>query len=145
VTRGYLAVVAIRSVRTEMNDGGPRSRWSSRDGRRSACVAHVTIGASPGSTSFAMAPPKGAAVIVVGETTLALPLEGVIDMGAERRRLAKEIAEAEGDAAKMDAKLANPQFVARAKPEAVEETRERKSDLEARARRLKAALVRIEG
>jgi valyl-tRNA synthetase len=94
--------------------------------------------------SFAKAPPKGAALLVVGETTLALPLEGVIDMGAERRRLAKEIAEAEGDAAKMDAKLANPQFVARAKPEAVEETRERKSDLEARARRLKAALARIE-
>ena len=44
----------------------------------------------------------------------------------------------------MDAKLANPQFVTRAKPEAVEETRERKSDLEARARRLKAALARIE-
>ena len=66
-------------------------------------------------------------------------------MGAERRRLAKEIAEAEGDAAKMDAKLANPQFVARAKPEAVEETRERKAGLEMRARRLKAALARIDG
>ena len=37
--------------------------------------------------SFAKAPPKGSAQIVLGETTAALPLAGVIDMGAERTRL----------------------------------------------------------
>jgi valyl-tRNA synthetase len=144
-------VSEIRSVRTEMNVPAgakiPLVVAGADKALRARAQAHeetIKRLARLDAMSFAKAPPKGAALLVVGETTLALPLEGVIDMGAERRRLAKEIAEAEGDAAKMDAKLANPQFVTRAKPEAVEETRERKSDLEARARRLKAALARIE-
>ena len=41
--------------------------------------------------SFAKAPPKGSAQIVLGETTAALPLAGVIDMAAERARLEREI------------------------------------------------------
>ena len=55
--------------------------------------------------SFAKAPPKGSAQIVLGETTAALPLAGVIDMAAERARLAREIEKARAEIGKVDAKL----------------------------------------
>jgi valyl-tRNA synthetase len=80
----------------------------------------------------------------MGATTAALPLEGIIDMAAEHSRLAREIDRAEADLAKMDAKLSNPNFIAKAKEEAVEEARERKADLEALVKRLQGALQRIE-
>ena len=88
--------------------------------------------------------PKSSAIVVVGETTAALPLEGIIDMGAEKARLQKEIAAAQSDLAKMDAKLSNPAFVEKAKPEAVEEARTRKAELEAGIRKWSAALARLE-
>ena len=93
--------------------------------------------------SFPKTPPKGAALIVVGDTTAALPLGGVIDMGTEMKRLGREIDKAEGDLKKMDAKLANPQFLAKAKAVAVEETRERKGELEGTIKRLTAAVQRL--
>jgi valyl-tRNA synthetase len=93
---------------------------------------------------FADIAPKGAALIVAGETTAALPLAGIIDMAAEKRRLAKEIEKADGDLKKMDAKLSNPQFLERAKEEAIEEAKERKAELEAEIKRFSAALKRLE-
>jgi valyl-tRNA synthetase len=92
---------------------------------------------------FVKTAPKGAALIVAGETTAALPLAGIIDMAAEKRRLAKEIEKAEGDLKKMDAKLSNPQFMERAKEEAIEEAKERKAELEAEIKRFSAALKRL--
>jgi valyl-tRNA synthetase len=74
-----------------------------------------------------------------------LPLEGVIDLGAERTRLAKARAAAQAEAQKIAAKLANADFVARAKEEVVEENRERLADAEAEIARLGAALARIGG
>ena len=94
--------------------------------------------------SFAKAPPKGSAQIVLGETMAALPLAGVIDMGAERARLTREIDKAQGEIHKVDAKLANESFVAKAPPEVVEENRERKADFEATIAKLQAALKRVE-
>ncbi|MFA7308169.1 MAG: valine--tRNA ligase [Hyphomicrobium sp.] len=93
---------------------------------------------------FADMAPKGAALIVAGETTAALPLAGIIDMAAEKRRLAKEIEKADSDLKKMDAKLSNPQFMERAKEEAIEEAKERKAELEAEIKRFSAALKRLE-
>ena len=95
------------------------------------------------SIDFAQTAPKGAALIVAGDTTAALPLAGVIDMDAERRRLAKEIESAKSDLSKMDAKLSNPQFMERAKEEAIEETKERKATLEAEIARFSSALKRL--
>ncbi len=51
-------------------------------------------------------------ILVVGDTTAALPLAGVIDMAEELKRLQREIEKAEDDLGKMDAKLANSKFVA---------------------------------
>jgi len=94
--------------------------------------------------TFPKAAPKGAAVIVIGDTSAALPLAGIIDTGAEMKRLGREIEKAQGDLDKMDAKLSNPQFLAKAKEEAVEEARERKAELEEALKRLRAAVKRLE-
>jgi len=72
-----------------------------------------------------------------------LPLSGVVDLAAERARLAKEHAKVEAEARKIAQKLANPDFTSRAKEEVVEETRERLSTAEAEAARLAAAISRI--
>jgi valyl-tRNA synthetase len=81
--------------------------------------------------------------VVVGEATFALPLEGVIDIGAERARLAKGIAAAEKDRDSLAARLANCAFTDRAKPEAVEKARADHAERAAEAERLAAALSRL--
>jgi valyl-tRNA synthetase len=83
-------------------------------------------------------------MIVAGDVSAAIPLEGVIDMDAERKRLAKSIAGHESDIAKMVAKLSNPDFMARAKPDAIEEAEARKAELDSLVAKLKGALTRIE-
>ncbi len=90
-------------------------------------------------------PPRGVAQAVVGEATVMLPLADVIDLGAERARLAKARAAAEAEARKIAAKLGNADFVARAPEEVVEENRERLAEAEAEMARLDAALARIAG
>ncbi len=94
--------------------------------------------------TFEAAAPKGAAQIVVGDTTAALPLAGVIDMSAEAKRLAKEIDKTVSEIKKVTDRLGNPQFMAKAPEDVIDELRERQSDFEARQDKLKAALARVE-
>ena len=89
--------------------------------------------------------PKGAAQAVLDEATLVLPLADVIDLAAERARLAKEIARQADELKRLDAKLANPAFVARAAEEVVEESREKRAAAAEAKARLEAALARIAG
>jgi valyl-tRNA synthetase len=141
----------IRSVRTEMNvpvaaklplalpNAAPVVKERAK--RHEETISRL---ARLDSITFPKATPKGAAVIVVGDATAALPLGGVIDAEAEAKRLGREIEKAESDLGKMDAKLSNPQFMAKAKEEAVEEARERKAELEGAIKRLRAAVRRLE-
>jgi valyl-tRNA synthetase len=87
--------------------------------------------------------PSGSAQAVLGPITVVLPLAGLIDLGAERVRLEKERAKALEEARKVQAKLSNESFVSRAKPEVVEENRERLAGFTAEAARLEAALGRL--
>jgi len=73
-----------------------------------------------------------------------LPLAGVIDMEAERARLNREMAKCAAEIRKIDTKLANASFVAKAPPEVVEENRERRAAFEATEHKLQAALKRVE-
>ncbi|MFZ1960073.1 MAG: valine--tRNA ligase, partial [Methylovirgula sp.] len=95
--------------------------------------------------SFAAEPPPHAAQMVVRGTLAALPLEGIIDFAAEKDRLQKEIDKLTSDAKKIEAKLGNADFVARAPEEVVEENRERFAEMEARRGKLAAALRRLGG
>jgi valyl-tRNA synthetase len=93
--------------------------------------------------SFAPEPPEKSVQIIVRGTVAALPLQGIIDFEAEKIRLAKEIGKLQGDAKKIEAKLGNADFVARAPEEVVEENRERLAEAQARASKLEAALARL--
>jgi valyl-tRNA synthetase len=89
-------------------------------------------------------PPAGAALqLVIDEATFVLPLEGVIDLAAERTRLTKAIEAAAKERDGLAGRLNNPSFVERAKPEAVEKARADHAEKSAEAERLTAALARL--
>jgi valyl-tRNA synthetase len=87
--------------------------------------------------------PRQSAQIVLDEAVVVLPLAGLIDLAAERARLQRERAKAVAEAEKVRGKLDRADFVERAKPEVVEENRERLRTFEAEIVRLDAALQRI--
>jgi valyl-tRNA synthetase len=141
----------VRSVRNEMNvpQGSkiPLALVGAKKLERTRAEAYEDIikrMARIEKLTFPRTAPKGSAQIVIGDTTAALPLAGVIDMAAEQTRLARELDKAEGEIGKIDSKLGNAQFVAKAPPEVVEENRERRAAFEATARKLRAALERVQ-
>ena len=91
----------------------------------------------------APAAPKAALQLVVGEATYALPVGEVIDLEAEGARLRKEIKKLGDEVGKIDAKLGNAAFVAKAPEEVVEEQRERRIQAERTRARLSTALDRL--
>ncbi|MET0273602.1 MAG: valine--tRNA ligase [Phenylobacterium sp.] len=92
---------------------------------------------------FDAAVPEGAIPYVVDGATLALPVAEFIDLAAERARLSKEVATLAADIAKTAGKLNNPDFVARAPEEVVEENRERLAQAQAAKAKLEGALARL--
>lgn len=74
-----------------------------------------------------------------------LPLEGLIDLDAERERLDKELAKADAEFKKVNAKLANENFVTRAPEEVVAEIRERKTHWQERVDELKTMIANLGG
>jgi valyl-tRNA synthetase len=143
-------VNAIRSVRAEMNIApalqiplvlataadktrARAARWADMI-KRLARIADI---------SFADAPPQGAVQLLVRGDIAALPLKGVIDIGAEKSRLEKELAKVAADIARVGAKLGNADFVARAPEEVVEGEREKREEAEARQVKINEALERL--
>jgi len=86
---------------------------------------------------------KSSAQFVVGNTTAAIPLAGIIDFAKERARLEKELKKAQDEIARFDAKLSNEQFVSRAPEEVLTEQREKRADALALAARLTEAVGRL--
>ncbi len=88
--------------------------------------------------------PAGSIQDVVGEATVVLPLADVIDLEQEKARLQKEIGRADGEIAKIDKKLSNRGFLAKAPPDVVEENRERRDEADRARAKLAEALKRLE-
>ena len=140
----------IRAARAELNVApGARLALHVRDAgaetaarleRQAAALERL---ARIASVSHAEAPGGGAAQLVVDEATYVLPLEGVIDLAAERARLEKAAAAAEKEAAGLSGRLSSPGFTEKAKPEAVEKARDDFAARTAEAGRLRAALARL--
>ena len=141
-------VTAIRSLRAEMNitndipvvlvGVSPASearagRWADII-RRLARLSDISLGDSV---------PQGAVQLIVRGEVAALPLKGVIDFSAEKTRLDKELAKAEADIKRVDAKLGNEKFVANAPEEIVEEEKEKREAAVARKARILEALERL--
>ncbi len=83
---------------------------------------------------------KGAIHVVAGEATFVLPIADVIDLAAERSRLSKAIEKADKEANSIIARLGNEAFIAKAKPEVIEENRTKVEDLHGQIMKLTAAL-----
>ena len=143
-------VSAIRTARTELNVppgaklpmvvSGAAEDTHRRLDRQGVALARL---GRVESLSFGEPPAGGAAQIVVDEATFILPLEGVIDIAAEKARLAKALASAEKERDGLGGRLSNASFVEKAKPEAVAKAREDHAEKTAEAERLKAALDRL--
>ncbi len=140
----------IRSVRAEANVPGaaqvelvivgPKAETRAIVGRWDAVLSRQ---ARASSIVFAdVAPPQSAQIVVRGET-VCMPLAGLIDLTAERNRLTKELGRLEGDIAGIERKLSNPDFVAKAPEEIIEENRERVADARARQFKIRDALARL--
>jgi valyl-tRNA synthetase len=140
----------VRSVRAEMNvPAGAKVpcviAGGSAETRRRAKQwdTELTRLARLESISFADEVPEGAAQIVLGEATVALPLAGVIDFEAEKARLAKELEKIAKDIAQIDGRLANEQFVAKAPAHVIEEARDRRAELGERKAKVDEAVERL--
>jgi valyl-tRNA synthetase len=143
-------VSEIRSVRAEMNlPAGAKIAAAivganSETRRRAASWSdEVKRLARLDAIAFEEKVPSSAAQIVLGEATVALPLAGVIDFAAERARLIKELEKIAKDVTAIDARLNNPGFVAKAPEDVLEETRDRKAELEARRAKVNEAMARL--
>ncbi len=88
--------------------------------------------------------PPASAQTVVGETVIALPLDGVIDLDAERDRLAKELKKLDGEIMRLEKKLGNAKFVANAPEEVVAGEKAKLADYTAQKTKVSEALGRLE-
>ncbi len=88
--------------------------------------------------------PKGSITVTVEGGSFGLPLEGVIDIAAERARLEKTSAKAEKELSGIDGQLRNAKFVESAPEEVVSEARERAEVLREEIGRLRAAIGQLE-
>ncbi|WP_106639069.1 valine--tRNA ligase [Allosphingosinicella vermicomposti] len=142
-------VSEIRAARTELNvppgarlpvyARDPSAQTAARLSQQGAVLARLARVDQAGGD----APSGGALQIVVDEATFVLPLGDVVDLEAERARLAKAIAAAEKERDSLAGRLNNPSFVEKAKPEAVEKARADHAEKAAEAERLGAALARL--
>jgi len=143
-------VTAIRSVRAEMNIApatltslvlaGASAETRARLPRWNGVIKRM---ARLSDISFADRAPEGAVQLLVRGEVAALPLKGVIDLAAEKVRLDKEIAKADADIKRVDAKLGNEKFVANAPGEIVEEEKEKREAALARKAKILEALERL--
>jgi len=143
-------ITEIRSVRSDMNVpagavipleiAGASAETQARVDRHRPLIQRL---ARIDGIGFVDAVSTGAIQTVVGEATLGLPLADVIDLAAERARLEKEIAKQAAEIAKIDKKLGNEGFLAKAPEEVVEENRERRAEAEGVRAKLQGALDRL--
>ncbi len=143
-------VSEIRSVRSEMGIApgalvplvlvAPSSATTERAGRWSETLRRL---ARLSGIEAADTPPRQSVQVLVRGETVALPLAGIIDLDVESQRLTKDKGKLDSDIAKIDAKLGNADFLARAPEEVVDEQRERRADAEARRAKIAEALARL--
>jgi valyl-tRNA synthetase len=143
-------ITAIRSLRAEMNVNVPlplilagasdqvwarAQRWSDFLNR----MARISEVRREPSYS------AGTIQLVVRSETIGLSVVGLIDIPAERARLAKEMAKADADIARVDAKLSNEKFVANAPEEIIEGEKEKHEEAVGRKEKIAEALDRLKG
>ncbi|HEX9788982.1 MAG TPA: valine--tRNA ligase, partial [Candidatus Binatia bacterium] len=87
--------------------------------------------------------PKSAATAVVGAMEIYLPLDDLVNLGEERARLSKEVGKIEDELARVQRKLANSDFIAKAKAEVIQKEKDKALQFEEKIRTLKSSLEKI--
>jgi valyl-tRNA synthetase len=137
ITLIQAAISAVRNMRGEMNvpPGTEVPVVIRAEGEPASILArgepHLRSLARIGSCEIARGaekPPHSASAVVEG-IEIFLPLEGLIDLDAERERLEKKRAELEKGLNNVDKKLSNEKFVSRAPADVVEQEKERRERL----------------
>jgi valyl-tRNA synthetase len=143
-------VTEIRSVRAEMNVPagataplvlvGAQGATRERSVRHEAAIKRL---ARVTEISQSENVPKGSAQFVHGDATGCIPLGSLIDLGAERTRLSREMDKIQAELDKINGKLSNERFVANAKEEVVATIRERQIELNNESEKINQALARL--
>jgi valyl-tRNA synthetase len=87
--------------------------------------------------------PKASASAVVDGTEIYVPLVGIIDLDAERKRLEKEIARLQGLIDGIGRKLMNESFIAKAPKEVIEKEREKQNTMTMNKEKLKESVTQL--
>jgi len=101
---------------------------------RLARLTPVTIGEAPAGPAMQ---------VIAGADVFVIPLEGIIDIAAEKARLEKALAASQKEARSLEGRLSNPAFAEKAKPEAVEKARADLAHHQGEVERLTTALARL--
>jgi valyl-tRNA synthetase len=137
----YETVSAGRRLRRDFNIASNKRvvfvlQPSSALSDEEAAVLRILLNADRLDLTPSYEPPKGTPTALTPLGELYLPLEGLIDLEAERQRLGKEIAKTEAELMTVRQKLANGNFVANAPGEVVAEHRERERNFAERLEQL---------
>jgi valyl-tRNA synthetase len=145
-------VLAVRQIRGEMNIkpslGIPILLRNASEQDKEYAQKHVAYleklaGLASVTVPPADATPPESAIALVGDMSVLVPMEGLIDAGAEAERLGKQLAKAQSDLKKTQQKLGNENFVRNAPPDVVEGDRGRLVELERTVTSLTAQLEQI--
>jgi valyl-tRNA synthetase len=90
-------------------------------------------------------PAKGTPAVRTGLGELFLPLDGLIDVAAEKGRLTKELEKIETEISKVEQKLANPSFAQKVPPQVLGEHKQRLAEWQDKLSHAKAALDALQG
>jgi valyl-tRNA synthetase len=142
------AVTAIRTIRGEMRippgttlDVIVRPAAGEADAFTAEGALVETLARARLTIDPAAVRPKGAALGVVGTSEVYVVLAGIVDVGAERQRLQKEIKRASDAIGFTRGKLGRADFVERAPAEIVDKEREKLAEQEALHAKLTASLA----
>ena len=88
-------------------------------------------------------PAKSTLTVRAALGELFLPMEGLIDVEAEKARLKKELEKIETETSKVEQKLANPNFTQKVPANVLEEHKQRLADWQDKREHVKAALAAL--
>jgi valyl-tRNA synthetase len=108
-------------------------------------VLKLLLNAEAVEVSANYQPGKNTLTVRTEPGDLFLPLEGLIDKEAETARLKKELEKIEAEAAKVEQKLANPNFTQKAPPQVLEEHKQRLAEWQSKREHVKSALAALQG
>jgi len=144
IAKAQEIVAGVRNVRNQKNIGPNKPLTlavkTDEPAPVQAYAALIQKLAAISDLSFVDAAPAAAVGFVAGGSEFFVPLEGQIDTAAERERLQKEIAYAQGFRESVLKKLGNEKFAANAKPEVLDRERQKLADAEAKITALEQAL-----